>query len=121
MSWFSEWLSKLGRTDSTEGEPAGLRDKVSAAAADAAARAAATAAKASAQKVLSGVAESFVGFAERELERATAERGAGEPREPGEQPPSEPAVEVPRPPTASEREASARAQLERLKAERGRS
>ena len=110
MGWFADLLAAWrGRA----------QDKASEVATEAATRAA----KASAEKALAGVAESFVGFAERELERAQAERtrrGDGAPTEDGDTPApeSEPKPEAARPPTRAEREERAREELARLKAAR---
>lgn len=83
-----------------------------------AATVAADAAKDRAARAFEAAAEDFVGFAERELERAKGERGADAEADKDDvpavsQPPPAPRV------TAAEREARAREELARLKAERG--
>jgi hypothetical protein len=102
MGWFADQLAKW-------------RGEATKRATEQAASLATRAAVASAQKTVGKVTEDFLGFAERELERAQKARG---PKEEDEaEKPEEPA-EKPAVPTRADREAKAREELARLKAAR---
>ena len=114
MGWFGDLLAKW-RGEATK-KATELATEQAAKATAAATEQAARAAAASAKKAVGAVAEDFVGFAERELERARKERGTQEAPAEGEEPAPDPAAQ--RRAEKEAREARAREELARLKAER---
>lgn len=106
MGWFADQLAKW-------------RGEATKRATEQAASLATRAAAASAQKAVESVSEDFLGFAERELERAQKERGGRD--EPNEEP-AAPAVDpaAQRRTDREAREARAREELLRLKADHAR-